>query len=403
MKILIINKFLHPNGGSETYIFEIGTQLQKMGHEVQYFGMENENRIVGNRVNCYTTNMDFHIGKLERLIYPMKIIYSLEARKKLRKVLDDFSPDVVHLNNFNFQLTPSVIYEIIKYREQNEKEIKIIYTAHDYQLICPNHSLRIQDKNENCERCLGGNYLNCVQHRCIHNSRVKSIIGAMEGWIYRKLKTYRYIDKIICPSFFLEQKILSNPVFHGKTIVMHNFVNAGDNNENIVKNGNYVLYFGRYAQEKGITTLLRVCEKLKEIPFVFAGKGPLEEKVNQVTNIKNMGFLKGERLEQIIRNASFTIYPSEWYENCPFSVMESIAYGTPVIGADIGGIPELIQAGITGEIFKSGDEKELCAIIKKLWNDQKLLSKYSDNCKADQFDNVETYCDALMRVYQGNL
>ena len=106
MHVLIVNKFLYPNGGSETYIFEIGKQLESMGHEVQYFGMEHEGRIVGNHAESYTSSVDFHTGKLDKLLYPFKIIYSVEARKKIRKVLEDFVPDVVHLNNFNFQLTP---------------------------------------------------------------------------------------------------------------------------------------------------------------------------------------------------------------------------------------------------------------------------------------------------------
>ena len=113
MRVLIINKFLHRNGGSETYIFKLGEALEQHGHEVQYFGMEHEGRCVGNRVNAYTSDMDFHGGsKLSKLTYPIKTIYSSEARKKLRLVLDDFQPDVCHLNNFNYQLTPSMIMEI---------------------------------------------------------------------------------------------------------------------------------------------------------------------------------------------------------------------------------------------------------------------------------------------------
>lgn len=112
MKVLMINKFLYPNGGSETYMFELGKQLERMGHEVQYFGMEHEGRCVGNRVDAYTGSMDFHGGsKLTKLTYPLKTIYSSEARQKLRLVLDDFRPDVIHLNNFNYQLTPSIILE----------------------------------------------------------------------------------------------------------------------------------------------------------------------------------------------------------------------------------------------------------------------------------------------------
>ena len=129
MKILMINKFLYPNGGSETYIFKLGEHLQRMGHEVQYFGMEHKGRCVGNRVNAYTSDMDFHGGsKLSKLTYPIKTIYSKEARVQLRKVLDDFQPDVCHLNNFNYQLTPSMILEIVKWRKETGHECKIVFT-----------------------------------------------------------------------------------------------------------------------------------------------------------------------------------------------------------------------------------------------------------------------------------
>ena len=109
------------------------------------------------------------------------------------------------------------------------------------------------------------------------------------------------------------------------------------------RNKDYVLYFGRFSEEKGIGTLIKVCKELPDVQFIFAGTGPLEETVNGIKNIKNVGFQKGEALEKLIREARFSIYPSEWYENCPFSVMESQMYGTPVLGADIGVIPELIE------------------------------------------------------------
>ena len=127
MKVLFINKFLYPNGGSETYIFKLGEYLQQQGHQVQYFGMEHKGRCVGNRVEAYTTDMDFHTSsKLVKLTYPLKTIYSREARIKLRKVLDDFCPDVCHLNNFNYQLTPSVIWEIVKWRKQTGRKCRIV-------------------------------------------------------------------------------------------------------------------------------------------------------------------------------------------------------------------------------------------------------------------------------------
>lgn len=398
MKILMINKFLHPNGGSETYIFKLGEYLKEKGHEVQYFGMNHVNRCVSNNVEAYTSNMDFHNGsKLSKLLYPIKTIYSTEARKKIRLVLDDFKPDVCHINNFNYQLTPSIILEINKWKKENNKNCKIIYTAHDYQLVCPNHMCKNLQTNKNCEKCLSGNFINCMKDRCIHGSTAKSLIGTLEATLWNMNGVYKSIDNIICCSHFMKQKLDSNPVFATKTIALHNFVNKLECNQ--VNKKDYVLYFGRYSKEKGVETLINVCKELSNISFVFAGSGPLEEDINKIPNIKNVGFLSGDELKKLIQEAKLSIYPSEWYENCPFSVMESIIYGTPVLGANIGGIPELITVGKTGELFESGNAEDLKNKLLVLVKNQELESYYK-NCKLNSFDTVDEYYEKIMEIYK---
>ena len=399
MKILMINKFLHPNGGSETYIFRLGDSLTARGHEVQYFGMEHEGRCVGNRVNAYTSDMDFHGGsKLAKLTYPIKTIYSSEARRKLRLVLEDFQPDVCHLNNFNYQLTPSILLEIAKWRKEGHP-CRVVYTAHDLQLVCPNHMCNNPNTGENCEKCLGGHFENCALGRCIHGSLAKSAIGTLEAMLWNGCGVYKNIDVMICCSEFLKRKMDSNPLFAGKTLALHNFVDKAEKQE--TEKQNYVLYFGRFSREKGIDTLIQVCKELPEIPFVFAGTGPLEEELAGVPNIQNVGFQRGQDLETLIRQARFSVYPSQWYENCPFSVMESQLYGTPVLGADIGGIPELIEEGKTGELFESGNEVQLKEKIKMLWENRDLTARYSENCAHIRFDDVDTYTEKLLKLSRG--
>lgn len=399
MKILMVNKFLHYVGGSETYIFKLGDYLKLRGHEVQYFGMEHEGRKVGNNVGAYTNLMNFHDGrKFPKITYPIKTIYSIEARIKIRRVLDDFQPDVVHLNNFNYQLTPSIILEIKKYENQTRHKVKIVFTAHDYQLICPNHMLNNPNTHQNCEKCIGGNFINCIKGKCIHKSIAKSMIGALEAIYWNKRSTYQYIDSIICCSEFLKTKMDTNPLFQSRTITLHNFIDRVEQKESLKKD--YILYFGRFSEEKGIKTLINVCKLLPNVKFVFAGTGPLESKVNGVSNIKNVGFQTGTALEKLIREARFSIYPSEWYENCPFSVMESQMYGTPVLGADIGGIPELIQVGKTGELFKSGSVIELKRKVEKLWKDKSLTEYYGSNCNNICFDTIDEYYDKILKIYQ---
>lgn len=402
MKVLMVNKFLYPNGGSETYIFRLGEQLQKQGVEVQYFGMGDKRNIVGNRAGSYTSNMDFHSGKISKFLYPFKIIYSLEARRAIRKVLDDFQPNAVHLNNFNYQLTPSILYEIRKYERKQGKPVKILFTAHDYQLICPNHLMRCPRTEKNCSECNGGKYRNCIRGRCIHNSALKSILGAAEGWLYRFLKTYRKIDVIICPSAFMQKQMEQHPDLRGKTVMMRNFTTvSGAGREKLPEKENYAIYFGRYSKEKGMETLLKVCRELPDISFVFAGTGPYEEQIKKIKNIRDMGMLQKEELRPVVEKARFSIYPSEWYENCPFSVMESIQYGTPVIGADIGGIPELIRDGVTGTIFQSGCVTELKDKIREFWSNEDKAMEYSRNCSKTNFTSVEEYA-LLMKQYYTN-
>lgn len=397
MKVLIVNKFLHPNGGSETYIFKLGEELIRQGHEVQYFGMEHEGRCVGNAVDSYTSDMDFHGGsKLSKLTYPIKTIYSREAREKIRLVLDDFKPDVVHLNNFNYQLTPSVILETVAWRKKEGKECKIIFTAHDYQLICPNHMLNNPTTHENCEKCLGGHFFNCVKGKCIHGSTAKSVVGMMEAEFWKLNGAYKYIDKIICCSQFLKDKMDTNPIFKGKTVAIHNFIDAYGKKE--VQKKDYVLYFGRFSKEKGIETLIKAAKELPQIQFIFAGKGPLEEEISGIPNINNVGFQTGDALEKLIREARLTVYPSEWYENCPFSVMESIAMGTPVLGADIGGIPELIKPGVTGEVFKSGDINELIHQISTMYEN---YEKYFKTSTKREFRTCDEYVELVVSMYEG--
>lgn len=395
MKVLMINKFLHPNGGSETYMFRLGETLTALGHAVEYFGMEHEGRCVGNRVGAYTADMDFHgASRLEKLTYPLRTIYSTEARRKLRLVLEDFRPDVCHLNNFNYQLTPSVILEIVKWRKEAGKACRIVYTAHDFQLVCPHHMLNHPADHSNCEKCLGGHFLHCVKGKCIHGSMAKSAVGAAEAFLWNGVKVYRHLDAIICCSRFLKEKLDTNPLLAAKTVAMHNFVDrpAG---ENTAAPGNYVLYFGRYSQEKGVGLLLEAARALPEIPFIFAGKGPMKEQLANIPNLKDVGFQSGEALTRLIREACFSVCPSRCYENCPFSVMESITLGTPVLGAEIGGIPELIEPGKTGELFLSGDLEDLTAKLRQMWANPRR-----DACRA-AFDTAEEYAMKLLDIYRG--
>lgn len=266
MKILMVNKFLYPRGGAETYMLRIGEELTRRGHQVEYFGMYDEKNTVGNAEGLTTVNMDFHASGAEKLLYPFRIIYSGEARRKMRQVIDRFHPDIIHFNNINFQLTPSVILA------GAEKNIPMVQTVHDLQKLCPNHMMMEFGTWKLCEECSGKKCkMACVRKKCIHGSRAKSLIGAIEGTIYTSSHVYDRVARYICPSRFMEKKLLSVPRYAGKTTMIHNFLSKTA--EINAPKGDYVLYFGRLSEEKGIDRILAACRLLPEIPFVIAGGG----------------------------------------------------------------------------------------------------------------------------------
>lgn len=396
MRILMVNKFLYPKGGAETYVLKLGEILKERGHEVQYFGLDNFRNIVGNHAGAYVSDMDFGAGILRNLKAPFRIIYSPEARKKIRLVLDDFQPDVVHLNNIQFHLTPAMILEIEKYRKDTKRKVRIVYTAHDYQLICPSHGLFDSDVRI-CERCLGGNYTHCLRTRCIKRSWAKSLLGMLDAYFWKWNKAYAYVDRIICCSEFLKSKLDIQDRFAAKTVALHNFVDEVPWYAS--EKENYILQFGHLSRDKGTYTLLEVAKRMPEKRFLFAGYGMAEADIQKVPNAEYVGFRTGRELEMLIRKAVCSVYPSQWYENCPFSVIESQMYGTPVIGSRIGGIPELISEGITGELFEAGNADDLEGKLRKLLDTPGLLPQYSENCKKQAFETPDSYYEKLMGIY----
>ena len=395
----MVNKFLYPKGGSETYVLELGEILEKHGHEVQYFGLNDKKNIVGNDAKADVSPMDFQKGIKGNWRAPLKIIYSKEARLKIRSVLDSFKPDVIHLNNIQFHLTPSIIIEAHDYRTSTGKQLEIVYTAHDYQLVCPSHGL-FDNRIRVCEKCLGGNYTHCLRTKCIKNSYMRSLLGTLDAYYWKKSKAYDYIDTIICPSVFLKTKLDTQKRLMNKTVAINNFVNRPQCKS--VKKENYVIEFGKLCKDKGTNTLLEVCKKMPDTQFLFVGYGPAQRDIKAIKNAQYLGFKTGEELESLIRKAKCSICPSEMYENCPFSVIESQLYETPVLASRIGGIPELIQEGETGELFTAGDANDLENKLRKLLETPGLLEEYSQNCKKSNWETPNSYYEKLMKIYTGN-
>lgn len=393
----MVNKFLYSRGGCENYMLYLAEHLKSLGHEIEFFGMQDEKNTVGNSASLYTMNMDFHTGGLIRFLYPFKIIYSFEAKKKILQVIDDFKPDIVHMNNINFQLTPSVIYGIKK------RGIPIVQTVHDYQMICPNHLLYNFEKNEICEKCLKGSYFHCAKNKCIHGSRVKSIIGAMEARLYALLGTYKKVDLYITPSYFLENKLLSaKKLYQGKTKTIHNFIDKKKFTREAKECGEYIAFAGRLAKEKGIELLAETAKLLPEYTFLVAGEGPEKHLLENIANIKLAGFLSGDRLVDFISQAKVFVVPSIWYENCPLSILEAQCLGVPVVTMNNGGMAELVQDGVTGLLVREPSPEEMAAKLREILENKAYDQTLRENCQnmRQELLNVEEYAEILIKEYE---
>ena len=311
-------------------------------------------------------------------------------------VLDDFKPDIVHMNNINFQLTPSIIDGVKK------KRIPLVQTVHDYQMICPNHLLYNFDKNIPCEKCVGGAHINCIKNKCIHSSTVKSVLGVIEAKVYSFFKTYKKVDLFVCPSNFLENKLLNAKEFYkGKTITIHNFINKEKFSNKKRVEDSYIVYVGRLSKEKGIENIAGTAKLLPQYTFVIAGNGPDEDMLKGIDNIKLAGFLTGDKLTELVGRAKLLLLPSVCYENCPLSILEAHAMGVPVVTMNSGGMAELVKDGVTGTLVNEATPQGIAAKLKETLENEEYYNILRENCKVekDNILSVESYADILIKEY----
>ena len=396
MRILLVNKFHWNKGGSEKYYFELGELLKKHGHEVAYFSMEDEKNIKTGDKEYFVPKFDLNnSSKLKAL----DVIYNKENEKIMEKALDEFKPDVVHLNNFQRQLSASIIKPIKK------RNIPIVFTAHDVQAICPAITMMDNDKNP-CELCMKGKYINCIKKSCNKGSKLKSALGAIEGYYYRNHKIYTdKIDYIITPSEFYRTKFIEDGINPNKIQAIHNSIEMNDYNVE-TKDDGYALYFGRLSKEKGILNLINAFAKCNKGNLYIAGEGPEKENIEKIIKenkledrVKLLGFLNKEQMTDVTRKCKFVVVPSIWYENCPYSVLETLAIGKPIIGSNMGGIPELVIDNENGFIYNTVDE--LTEKMNVLFENEDLVKQFSKKSKelAKQNYDREVYYNKLKQIY----
>ncbi|MDH5570631.1 MAG: glycosyltransferase family 4 protein [Gammaproteobacteria bacterium] len=399
MNILLINKFFWKKGGSETVFFGEKELLEGNGHNVVPFSMHSDQNIDSEYSKYFVSEVSYDgQGLAGKLKAASKIIYSFEAKKNIENLLGDIPVDIAHFHIFQHQISPSVFGPLRK------RKIPLVLTLHDLKPICPNYQMYTQ--GDVCEKCKGGKFYNCFLNKCTKNSSVKSFINVVEMYFHYFMKYYQNVDKFIAVSNFHRNKMIEFGFPAEQIAYIPNFIDIENFPYSTVDKG-YAIYFGRLSEEKGLETLLSAAQLCPDIPLVIVGSGPLEKELhdytitNNISNVEFVGYKSGKDLTDLLSNASFSILPSRVYENCPMAVLESLAIGKPVIGADIGGIPELISEDKDGYIYKNDDVQALVEKMNLLWNspEKRLeMGKFGREKIARDFTKEKHY-EALMSVY----
>ena len=363
MKVLLVNKFHYRKGGSETYYFTLAEALKARGHEVIFFAMQDEKNLPCPQEKYFVSNSSVTGGIKSKLNMILHLTYSKEAYRNMAQLLKDEKPDLVILNLVHKQITLSIIDAIKEY----DPKLPVFWTMHDLIAVCPSYSMRDGSGNI-CEKCLGGDFSHCVKNKCIKGSTLMSLLSKYEAEFIRRRKWYDQVDLFICPSEFYKKKLEEGKFTRSPIVTMRNPLPLDTKFEISETTEDYVLYFGRLSPEKGVKTLIEAA-KLCGCRLVILGTGPQEEELKALAkdcaNIEFKGFQTGEVLRNYVKNSRCVVMPSACYENGPYSAMEAMALGKPLIVSNRGGLPELVEDGVNGYIYDNTSDK-LAECIGKL-------------------------------------
>ncbi|UUE10513.1 glycosyltransferase family 4 protein [Dickeya zeae] len=397
MKVLLVNKFFYIKGGAETVYFQEHDRLKAAGVEVMTFSMQHENNVPSDYASYFVDNVDYHqhSGVVGAIKTAVNFIHNSQACKKLRALLHQEKPDIVHFHNIYHQLTPSLI------SVARESGCKTVLTAHDYKMICPSYTM-LRDGNV-CDACVTGSVFNAFKYRCQQGSASKSLLLSLEAGWQAIARHYQQLDAIISPSEFLRGQLLRK-LPHARIDVIVNGIND-DLPLDADEDDGYFLFIGRLSREKGVATLARAHQRMKNnMPLKIVGNGPLyDELVAQFPDAEFLGYKQqGEELNCLIKRARAVVVPSEYYENCSMSVLESMAFAKPVVGGRIGGIPEQIRDKVDGILFEPGNVQALADILDYLALNPQQAKEMGRNARQRLSEkySLNKHTAALLALYQ---
>jgi glycosyltransferase involved in cell wall biosynthesis len=363
MRIALVNNYYYLRGGSERVLYGDREALIAAGHEVLPFAPQDERNFPAASSGFFPPVTDYaQTSRVGAFKAAFNIVYSPTVGRAFAAFLDDFRPDLIHCHNIYGRLTTAVL------DQAKLRKIPTVLSVHDLKLVCPAYlGLR---QGQPCMLCKDGGYWRCVRWKCHKQSRAGSLVYASEAFFNRAAGKYDVVARFLCPSRFMQQALIDAGIPAERAVYHPNALHPAQY-EPCFQPGEYVLFAGRLSPEKGILTLLKAVERTK-IPLRIAGTGPLEPTLRahiaeRQIPVQMEGHCGGDQLAELYRHAAFTVLPSEQYENASMSVLESFAYGKPVLASRIGGNPELVRDGESGRLFTPGNVEELATAMRSMW------------------------------------
>ncbi len=403
MNILVANWTWYPSGGDWTYIESVCKLYESHSHLVIPFSVHNSKNAPTSYEKYFLESIDYKsfyndITPLKGVKTAFNSIYSLEARMKLKLLLNETKVDIAQLNNITNYHTPSIIPILSK------AKIPIVWRILDYRLLCPNTTFLSDGKL--CEDCFKHKYYKCIIKKCKKNSLLASTLLAIESYVYYIMPFYKSVDLFLFQSEFTRDMFVKFGYDIKRTHIIENPYDC-NSTKPIYGGKNYILYFGRISSEKGILTLLKAMKTLPNIELKVVGDGPelnyyksyvLE---NSLSNVCFLGPKWNKDLEPIINDCEFVIIPSEWHEPSPYVALQAFSYGKPVVASNMGGLNDLIKPDENGIFFKVGDYVNLSEKIDYLFRNKELILKMGMNARIqlENKHNPERYYADTMNIF----
>jgi glycosyltransferase involved in cell wall biosynthesis len=377
LKICLVNTYHYRRGGDSTYTFDLAELLRSKGHDVFHFAMKHRYNAPCAEEEFFVDPVDYReasesAGPISRLGAFVRSVYSRQARSRFAALLERTQPDIVHLQNFRRHLTFSIL------GPARQRGIPVVFTAHDYDPVCPN-SLMFAGGSV-CEVCRGGHYYRALGRRCKQGSLGGTVAVALESYFVKAMRYFDGIDCIITPSGFARNKLVEWGLDPGKIEVIHNFIDTSAFRP-AYGGGQYAICLGRLSAEKGVDVLIEAGAKAGDVRVLIAGEGPMRVDLEALKRrlgagrVEFLGYVDRDDLMDLVRDSMFVVVPSVCYENFPYNILEAFALGKPVVASRIGGIPEMVEDGVTGFLVEPRDSDRLAEAMGRLAADAALRDR----------------------------